>query len=1237
MHKNPAPYFRNIIETLRLWLLLGGSYDGRALKIIFKPSGTLAFLFNIESRKKNRIGAERMEDEIEATNGTPGENRRRSGRTIRKPDLYSQENNDTIPSGLASAKRKRAHLDKADDLEDADESSDEDSEDDDQDEEPDDEELKEQRQIQRKKRTNQPATKRVRTTNGNSTTLAIRSANNSTSRFTKSQKARSRPSQAHQGGLYADVFGRGNSAEKAASLWITSVQKDSISALRDLVNLVLKCAGCAVQIESQDIEDLDNVPNKLGDVLDEYKQSEISDYPLISKSKQFIGFKEVLVEFFSAIVKALHASSIFYDEPEIYDNIHIWVATMSGAGYRSFRHTATVISLAMTTALCEVAQDIQESMTTTTTQLETEKKKKKVNKGRLSNVESSLKSDEKKLEAVDEQLRDAFDTVYVHRYRDVDEKIRVECVAALGAWIETYRKMFLEGQYLRYLGWVLSDPSSPTRLEVVKQLKRLFTKQRSVAPLRAFTDRFRSRIVEMGTRDADLSVRAEAIELLDKLRDSELLEPDDIDTIGRLIFDSEPRVRKAVARFFVANIEDLYKASIEDLDAQRFEKALPQSNGDEFARPVQAWIKYKCLAQTLLGYDKDGESVDGTDDRHGPIGPEADSRYMLATQSIFPHMSELENWESLAGCLLYDHSSIPSKSNHKDINLTIKGTYKLNPGEETALLDVLYYSVKLHLQAFLESHSERKSRKTRDEIREIQETTANNLTLIIPQLLDKFGSNPQTAAPILRLEQLLDVDLINDLQNGEGSYSALLEDINKQFITHSDRKVLVEASKALRTARAFEQSKEAAEAQVAQLWNDAKETIGKLLKGKNVSARGTLERAVLGELVITMTRMESLASIKDCTEVLEGGMTASTTKKKAKAKAGKEESLLEILMDLVKRGMPDEDTTEAFAELEDRLCSSVCEVLSFYFRWKVVEIKNAVESMENSPLTAQSLIDLKARKDSFIEALMPVIHARLALDPVRISSISSSLDLFTLFATIRHLQPRNRGLQDDIKANLAGLVANIPNDLSNDISVTHDRLEKSLAKKMNKKINTLSKNQKSKDFELDAEEDIEAPPEDSEDEDQEFDEEEEGEDVDTAASGRQARKQAALMTEQQLCELTSKIVLAIIAGVIDSKVKTRLQTNRTKLGKNYGQILAYLDDKKDRKVKRSDQSKVTENKNKLSAPTVLTGDEIEDDELERHQQDDMDPELEDDIEEGDPDVENNIDRAVVADDEIMGD
>lgn len=1151
-----------------------------------------------------------MEVSSSAPDGTE-ESRRRSGRVVRKPDVFGEEHyrGSLLTNGTTKRKRPAATTTEHDEQDDDEEDDSEESEDDQDEDEPDEEELKAQRRARRAKgHAAKPATKRAKTTTGPGTTLAFRSANTqkgAAGKTSRTEKARARPSQAHLQGLYAEVFGKGQSAEDAASVWFQSVQSDSVAAIRDLINFVLQCIGCNSRIESQDIEDLDSVPTKLGDVLQEYEQQKAPDYPLISKQKQYAGFQTVLEDLFKAIIKALHVSGLFYEQPEIYDNIHVWIATMSGANYKSFRHTSTIISLAMSTALCEVAKELQETLATMKTQLDAEKKKKSVNKARVKTIEASQKATEAKLETIDAQLRDAFDTVYVHRYRDIEERIRAPCVAALGRWTVLYRQMFLEGQFLRYLGWVLNDTSSPTRLEDVKQLKILFQNKHNIGALRAFTDRFRPRLVEMGARDADVSVRVEAIELLDRLRDAELLEPDDIDTVGRLIFDAEPRIRKAVAKFFVANIEDLYEATVGDLDEAQYQEALPaEDDEDDYSVPSRSWIKFKCLGSILAGYDNDEESLDGANTRALPMDVLSDSRYTLATQSIYPHMKELHQWESLAGYILYDHSSIPTSGGEDDINIRVQQAYQLSPGEDIILLDVLHAAVKQHLQAILEPPANRRTHATKDQIREKQEAAAQNLTELLPKLLSKYGSTPQSASSILRIEQLLDIGLINDLQSGEASYSAILDDISKQFTSHSDKQVLAAASVAFRNARSYEQSKEAADSKVQEIWTESVTMLVSLLQGKDVEKRGSLDRSSLAAVVNIALRLAELAGVYDCSLLIEGKLSPSANKKQ-RGKVSEQGTLLDLLLRLLKRGEPDADTTDAFAELEDQLCTALIELFSRYFRWKVFGLKKAISANDEGQLSTRSLSEFAMTRTAFVGDVAPIIVLRTPLDPVRYNAILNVLELFALFTTIRNMHPDKDELDEDIERNLQSLITTMPSDIAREVMVTHERLEKSFAKKTRRKIETNDKRKSKEAAREEDDEDIEKPPEDSEDEADGSDlDEEDDEDDGLEGAGRTAKKQAALLAEQNLCELTSKIIFALVGGAIkDDKVKQRLMLNRTKLGKNYSTLLSYLDDKKQKKPKvKADAKKGGAQKPGVKAPSkaavseemVLDEDDIED-------------------------------------------
>ncbi|KAL9113101.1 MAG: hypothetical protein Q9227_002713 [Pyrenula ochraceoflavens] len=1112
---------------------------------------------------------------MESTTSSPNQqdtaNRRKSGRTTRQPALFSQEEHlGSIING--SAKRKRTpngiNGNAPEDVSDGERSSG--SEEDHDEESPDEEELREQRRAVRNKRSaSKPVAKKARMTNGVETPLAIRTAPSAKSRPTKAakvQQARARKSQVNQEGLYAEVFGRGQTGEAAAAEWLSDYEKNNVQAMRDMVNFIIKCTGCDLQVESHDIEDVDNVSGKLGDLQEEYQQGNTADYPLTSRLKQYSAFRSVLVEFFDALIKTMHASTILYSDTTLYENMQEWLGTMSSSSIRPFRHTATVISLTMSSAFCDLAKGLDDSIVRTRSQLNGEQKKKSVNKGRVASIQQNLQAAEEKLDSVQTLLRDGFDVVFVHRYRDVDARIRAECVTALGYWILTYRQMFLEGSYLRYLGWVLSDTVAQTRGEVIKQLSKMFKDRNNRPALRAFTERFRPRIVEMAEADADPGVRASTVELLELLRQAEFLEPDDIDAVGKLIFDTEPRVRKAVAPFFVANIEDLYSSKLEDVDEDQLNEVLPAEDTDsDYLTPKRSWIMFKSLAEILTAYDGDAEEEGPRNGSNFLIVNDLDSRYMLATQSMFPQMDALKDWEALAGYLLHDHSS----SRKSGGNAEIRNLYRLQEGEEAILLEVLDYTVKLHILELSEPTQEKKVRrtqKTKDDILEKQELTAHNLAQIVPKLLSKFGSVPAAASVILRLEHLLNVDLINDLQSSTTTYLSLLDDINKQFMSHSDRNVLAEASLALLNAQGYEQAKDATEGKVQDLWDSTIESLHARLKGQNVSARGTINPKLLTEIVHTVTRIANLASISDSTGNFETKPSHSkSTKKSQRSSQVSQSTTLELLLDLAKRGVADEDTTPQFVEAEDELTPTVLKAVLFYFMWKIQALRTAVTSKATASSISDSVTQLSSIYISFLETLTLISQSRHTLDPIRLLALSTMLDLATLFSTLRQPISKNKRvveLPPEILAELAPLLSSIPPALTTLISRSHSAAEKHFARKARKTLEaepSSSKRRKHGDDDdptappAEPELDDQAPPEDDSDASESSDGNEERDDPDSKA-------QAVLVAEKDLCDLTGKIVLALIAGVLKPRgIEEKVLRNRGRLGSNYREVVSFLD------------------------------------------------------------------------------
>lgn len=918
--------------------------------------------------------------------------------------------------------------------------------------------------------------------------------------------------------------------------------------MRDLVNFFLKCTGTDIGIEDADITDVDHAPDRIADIQNQYQAQGISEYPLISKSKTFRAFQPLLEEFVIALIQTFHHSSVLYRDENLFENIQTWVASLSTADFRPFRHTATLISLTIMNALCDVAREVTTTVSTSRKQLESEKKKKSVNKGRVDAIQTAVQDGEKKLEALDEYLHDGINTVFVHRYRDVDPRIRCECMTALGQWIRSYREFFFEGQYLRYLGWMLSDEAAQTRSVAVSQLLSFYENKDNIAGLRSFTERFRQRMVEMAAQDADVGVRALAVELLDLIRDAGLIEPGDIDIIGRLVFDSEPRVRKAAGRFFVANIQDVFD-SITDEVSDEINDLFGDEDDDSITSPKRSWIKFKCLADVLQVYDtqenesKSGRSMAASRDILSgvPLG----SRFILATEAIYPHLEELSHWQALAGYLLYDHSQITDASAGDDTAGVIRNLYKMQEGQEVILLEVLCSAVKLRVLDIAKSDIDKRGRKVKaltDKIPEHQEEMTYNLAWTIPQLLNKFGAVPEAASAVLRLSHQVDLDKMQDLQKNAVAYSSLLNDINKHFLTHSDQDVLAEASVVFLHAKNSDDMREAQENKMQELWDNMLDALRALSQEKEVREGSSIPTDTLTELSNTVLRISNLVSVSDCTAALEA-VPSSRSKKQ-----GRQEAPFNILIHIVRRGLREQEEDEDAARLETDLVANSTRTLLFYFMWKVQSMRTALGTGK-AAFNTEFFEALAKSREVFAAALVAIMRRRSGLDGVRFTATTTLLDLQTLFGTLRHAG-QTADNDEDVITQTQSLAHEISSDTQELITKIHASAERVYAKKIRRPLEPAEDDAPASESELE---------EESSDEDDSDNEDE---------SATNERLRSTILAEKRLCELTGKMVLAIIGHVLDAsgaergKLKQKLLRNKSRLGNNYREVVNYLEERK---------------------------------------------------------------------------
>ena len=846
------------------------------------------------------------------------------------------------------------------------------------------------------------------------------------------------------------------------------------------------------------------------------------------------------------MIALLHETDVLYKEPEFMDNLHAWLASMSSSSLRPFRHTATTIALAVQSGLVEIAGVLDRRIATIEQQSQAAKRGK--NKTKAAEIQRGLDEANSYRKACSEAIQSFFETVFVHRYRDVDPKIRTECVEALGSWIWHLPTVFMEPGYLRYLGWMLSDTNAPTRHEVLRQLHRVF--KRDAQQLGHFIDRFRPRLVEIATVDSEVSVRAAAISVIDTLRAAALLEPNEIDAIGKLIFDTELRIRKAVVNFFVACIEDVHEGKMEEIGGADALDELEDVDEDDFDSPRKEWVNIKCLVETLAIYDAQieeaqqngaGADLDVAADFIEAAVPE--TRISLAAQVLYDKLPEVKTWEILAGYLLFDHTtSTKSKSKSKSKGISAEAAFKkaVAPGaeEESILLDVLSSAIRSSL-AQTGDYDKNRRKVHRSEAAEAQEEIAIELTAAIPKLLNKFGAEPETAAIVLRLERFLNLNVFQQLRQDSSKYEKLLDEISTQFNRHDDKRVLSEATTALLHARQYEELEELTDNKLSLLWENVINALRNFDKTCELTVRGNLAAAPLRELSTILLKISKLASISDCVDALEAGSRSKDSNAPA----------IQIISDIVHRGKYEPQMDE-IDDLEDEVVSFAIKACQFFFMWKTRAMSKLLSAGTGIPDV--ELDRLSVLRQTYRRHLIETFSSRAAIDQLRLFATGSLCDLHLTFAILRPLiknfRPSSSSTSQSTRADkFSVLTTDIEPGLMPELISIFDGAEKHYAKKA-KKDKTLN--------------------EPAEDEDPLTDDEELDDDDDDEGLSKEERYAGELKAEKAFCELTAKYVLAITANLIDnrgsqaSKLRRRILRNQTKLGHNFKEVVAYLDEER---------------------------------------------------------------------------
>jgi len=237
-------------------------------------------------------------------------------------------------------------------------------------------------------------------------------------------------------------------------------------------------------------------------------------------------------------------------------------------------------------------------------------------------------------------------------------------------------------------------------------------------------------------------------------------------------------------------------------------------------------------------------------------------------------------------------------------------------------------------------------------------------------LLRKFGALPEAASTVLRITQLLKMDVYQELRQNAG-YSRLLDEICRQIRTFSDESVLHEACTTLKIARQFVDLKEVTQEKVGHLLEDIINVMAGIVGAKADVTTEEFEGNSLRWLVNTIKRLEALISVWNCCDVFEAPVKTP----------GDDIIPVDVLISMLDRPINND-------KLEMKLTCHMLQALDWYFMWKI----ESEESDRGTDVTR-----LIERAQRMMSRCKIILSERSHADSSKLAAMVSILSIATTF------------------------------------------------------------------------------------------------------------------------------------------------------------------------------------------------------------------------------------------------
>lgn len=674
----------------------------------------------------------------------------------------------------------------------------------------------------------------------------------------------------------------------------------------------------------------------------------------MARKQAATAFRKSLADFVARLIDATHTAEILYDDV-FCESFQSWLVAATSSHLRSFRHTATIIALDLVSAICSTAASVTKAFAAATRQRDAEAKKARVDKAKLKSYEERIEETHRQKVALETYLGDLFDGVWVHRYRDAEPAIRSECIRALGQWMRGHPDHYLSGDFLRYVGWILTDPSKEARLEAVRSLAALYGMEDYVGTLQHFTERFKGRLVEMAEAEVDLSVRCAAIEVLRAIDKHGLLEDEQRDSLARLVFSAEPRVRKSAAAFFGTLVEDAVEQRTPDLQAIAGGAGKADREREQAAR-----LELRVLAALLVEHgsavgmpagvetEVEDEGEAATARTELPlISSDGQSRIDMAIEVLAAHIGPIEDAQTLIDYLLVERDEL-------------EDALKPDEAEEVMLVSILVaVARKVVADAAVPS-----KKAEADEDETVAELT-RALIKALPRLIARYQSDEVKIADVLALVPLLSLELYLDLRMIT-AYETLWDDVARQFTSHKSPATLDAALGAIRKMLATVSLGKSNATKVAELELALIEALREAAAGKQLETTA-FDDEDRDALAAWLARLARLATVHDVAPAIEdtGGLRYTSAW-----------TIVDALADRGRLGFAD----------EDGLIESALGILGYYTLWSG---RSADEDLDA----------FRARRAELVERLTDLAfgEASNATEAVRRAAFVRLLELYVIY------------------------------------------------------------------------------------------------------------------------------------------------------------------------------------------------------------------------------------------------